>query len=208
MGPGRLRPPAPLGETTEKALYVSYALDRDKQKRKTFTGIDGVSEQDAMIQDSQGVIADRTREHLGPTDAVIIEFRRLILRGARDLRTGVEPAAAKNGEAYRVRGDSIVTERGLSFAEVMTKRFGSVAGMCAARVLSDFVDTVTIVERDAYPASPDFRPGVPQARHVHNLLARGLRELEGFFPGFEQRMRERGAVPVESGWDIATLWPH
>ena len=85
---------------------------------------------------------------------------------------------------------------------------GSVAGMCAARVLSDFVDTVTIVERDAYPASPDFRPGVPQARHVHNLLARGLRELEGFFPGFEQRMRERGAVPVESGWDIATLWPH
>ena len=144
MGPGRLRSPAPLGETTEKALYVSYApplgettekalyvsyaLDRDKQKRKTFTGIDGVSEQDAMIQDSQGVIADRTREHLGPTDAAIIEFRRLILRGARDLRTGVEPAAAKNGEAYRVRGGSIVTERGLSFAEVMTKRFGDPIG--------------------------------------------------------------------------------
>jgi hypothetical protein len=25
VGPGRLRPPAPLGETTEKGLYVSYA---------------------------------------------------------------------------------------------------------------------------------------------------------------------------------------
>jgi phthalate 4,5-dioxygenase len=105
-----------------------YLIDRDKQKRKTFTGIDGVSEQDAMIPDSQGVIADRTREHLGPTDAAIIEFRRLILRGARDLRTGVEPAAVKNGEAYRVRGGSIVTERGLSFAEVMTKRFGDPIG--------------------------------------------------------------------------------
>jgi 2-polyprenyl-6-methoxyphenol hydroxylase-like FAD-dependent oxidoreductase len=42
---------------------------------------------------------------------------------------------------------------------------------------------------------------------VHNLLARGLREFEGFFPGFERRIRERGAVPVESGWDVATLWP-
>jgi 2-polyprenyl-6-methoxyphenol hydroxylase-like FAD-dependent oxidoreductase len=85
---------------------------------------------------------------------------------------------------------------------------GSLAGMCAARVLSDFVDTVTIVERDAYASAHDFRPGVPQARHVHNLLARGLREFEGFFPGFERRMRECGAVAVESGWDVATLWPN
>ena len=85
---------------------------------------------------------------------------------------------------------------------------GSLAGMCAARVLSDFVDRVTIIERDAYPSAPDFRPGVPQARHVHNLLARGLREFEGFFPGFERRLLERGAVAVESGWDVATLWPH
>ena len=84
---------------------------------------------------------------------------------------------------------------------------GSVAGMCAARVLSDVVDRVTIVERDAYPSAHEFRAGVPQARHVHNLLARGLHEFEGFFPGFERRLRERGAVAVESGWDVATLWP-
>src|SRR5262244_4641877 len=80
--------------------------------------------------------------------------------------------------------------------------------MCAARVLSDVVDRVTVVERDTYPSAYDFRPGVPQARHVHNLLARGLREFEGFFPGFERQLRERGAVAVESGWDVATLWPH
>ena len=85
---------------------------------------------------------------------------------------------------------------------------GSLAGMCAARVLSGFVDKVTVIERDAYPSVSEFRPGVPQARHVHNLLARGLREFESFFPGFEGRMRERGAVSVESGWDTATLWPH
>jgi 2-polyprenyl-6-methoxyphenol hydroxylase-like FAD-dependent oxidoreductase len=85
---------------------------------------------------------------------------------------------------------------------------GSLAGMCAARVLSDVVDKVTIIERDAYPSAPEFRQGVPQARHVHNLLARGLREFESFFPGFEARLRELGAVPVETSWDTATLWPH
>src|SRR5271170_949923 len=79
--------------------------------------------------------------------------------------------------------------------------------MCAARVLSDFVDNVTTVERDAYTSAHDFRPGVPQARHVHNLLARGVLELEGFFPGFERRMRECGAIAVESGWDVATRLP-
>jgi 2-polyprenyl-6-methoxyphenol hydroxylase-like FAD-dependent oxidoreductase len=84
---------------------------------------------------------------------------------------------------------------------------GSLAGMCAARVLNDFVDHVTIVERDAYPSAHEFRAGVPQARHVHNLLARGLREFEGFFPGFEQRMRHHGAVAVETGWDVATMSP-
>jgi 2-polyprenyl-6-methoxyphenol hydroxylase-like FAD-dependent oxidoreductase len=77
---------------------------------------------------------------------------------------------------------------------------GSLAGMCAGRVLSDAFDNVTIIERDTYPSAPEFRQGVPQARHVHNLLARGLREFESFFPGFEARMRDRGAVPVETGW--------
>jgi 2-polyprenyl-6-methoxyphenol hydroxylase-like FAD-dependent oxidoreductase len=80
--------------------------------------------------------------------------------------------------------------------------------VCAPpRVLGDYVDNVTIIERDAYTSAQEFRPGVPQARHVHNLLARGLLELEAFFPGFEQRMRARGAVAVETGWDLATMSP-
>ena len=68
-------------------------------------------------------------------------------------------------------------------------------------------DGLIEINLDAYPAAHDFRPGVPQARHVHNLLARGLREFECFFPGFERRMREGGAVAVETGWDVATLGP-
>src|SRR5262245_59356913 len=82
--------------------------------------------------------------------------------------------------------------------------------MCAARVLSDVVDRVTIVERDAYPLAHEFRAGVPQARHVHNLLARGFREFESFFPGFERRgirlgRRDAVATRVESAQPHRTV---
>ena len=50
-----------------------------------------------------------------------------MLRGARDLGRGVEPAAAQNGAAYAVRGGSMVTDR-IAFAEAMTKRFGDALG--------------------------------------------------------------------------------
>src|SRR2546422_5909214 len=69
---------------------------------------------------------------------------------------------------------------------------GSIAGLCAARVLADYFDRVTVLDRDAYPAGPLDRAGVPQGRHVHALLARGRRDLERLFPGFEQRMLAAG----------------
>jgi 2-polyprenyl-6-methoxyphenol hydroxylase-like FAD-dependent oxidoreductase len=82
---------------------------------------------------------------------------------------------------------------------------GSMAGLCAARVLSDFFERVTLVERDAFPDGISDRPGVPQGRHVHALLARGRIELENLFPGFDVLMRERGAHEINFGWDFATL---
>jgi 2-polyprenyl-6-methoxyphenol hydroxylase-like FAD-dependent oxidoreductase len=84
---------------------------------------------------------------------------------------------------------------------------GSVAGMCAARVLADYFDRVTVLDRDAYPAGGVERAGVPQARHVHALLVRGRRELDRLFPGFDDLMRARGAHEVDFGWDIAALRP-
>jgi phenylpropionate dioxygenase-like ring-hydroxylating dioxygenase large terminal subunit len=105
-----------------------YLIDRADQKHKTFTGIQGVSEQDAMIQDSQGFVVDRSREHLGPTDLAIIEFRKLVLRGAREVANGGRPAAARNAGAYRVRGGSIVAPRDIGFAETMRRRFGDELG--------------------------------------------------------------------------------
>ncbi|MER7842374.1 FAD-dependent oxidoreductase [Kitasatospora sp. NPDC096077] len=72
-----------------------------------------------------------------------------------------------------------------------------VAGLTAARVLADHAETVTVIERDTLPSGPAPRPGVPQAHHVHALLALGAEVLEGHFRGLRAEL-ERAGAPV---WD-------
>src|SRR5687768_14168888 len=69
----------------------------------------------------------------------------------------------------------------------------SMGGLLAARVLSDFYEQVTLVERDSLPASPEPRKGVPQARHAPALLARGQEIMELLFPGLTQQLVNQGA---------------
>jgi 2-polyprenyl-6-methoxyphenol hydroxylase-like FAD-dependent oxidoreductase len=74
---------------------------------------------------------------------------------------------------------------------------GSLAGLLAARVLGDFFERVTIVERDRKPRIAACRKGVPQARHVHVLLRRGCDILEELFSGFTAELLGHGAVRVD-----------
>ena len=105
-----------------------YQIDRRLQNTLSYTGIKGVSEQDAAVQDSQGPIADRTREHLGPTDIGILHFRRLMLDTARDLQRGKEPPAAARADRYTVRAGARVTHKSKDLATVMVERFGDANG--------------------------------------------------------------------------------
>ena len=59
----------------------------------------------------------------------------------------------------------------------------SMAGLLAARVLSDAFDEVVVIERDELPDEPAIRRGVPQARHPHVLLEAGRATLEDFSRG-------------------------
>lgn len=52
------------------------------------------------------------------------------------------------------------------------------AGLLAARVLTNAFDEVTILERDSFPEEPVARRGVPQGRHVHVMLLAGKATLE------------------------------
>ena len=79
---------------------------------------------------------------------------------------------------------------------------GSIAGLTAARVLTDHCERVTIIERDIAPAANEFRKGVPQARHPHVLLKGGELVLEELFPGLRQELFDNGALPVNMGFEM------
>jgi 2-polyprenyl-6-methoxyphenol hydroxylase-like FAD-dependent oxidoreductase len=70
----------------------------------------------------------------------------------------------------------------------------SIAGLAAARVLSERFERVTVIDRDMLPVQYVDRPGVPQGRHGHGLLASGLRALERLFPDLGTDLIAAGAI--------------
>jgi 2-polyprenyl-6-methoxyphenol hydroxylase-like FAD-dependent oxidoreductase len=84
---------------------------------------------------------------------------------------------------------------------------GSLAGLFAARVLTDSFDTVTIVDRDIFPVAPDHRKGVPQSYHVHGLLATAFPILEQLFPGLMNDLRMDGAATASNKVPLAIVSP-
>ena len=83
---------------------------------------------------------------------------------------------------------------------------GSIAGLFAARVLSDRFARVTLFDRDVLPTDARPRKGVPQGEHFHSLAKRGERIAERWFPGFAASLLRRGAVPIELGPEFR--WYH
>jgi len=79
---------------------------------------------------------------------------------------------------------------------------GGLAGLSAARALSDRFRQVVILDRDELPDSATPRPGVPQGKHPHALLGGGLKALEQLFPGFGNELGRAGAVPINRGFDM------
>jgi len=81
-----------------------YFLDHELQRIKLTLGIISNPLQDAAMQESMGAIYDRTQEHLGPADAMIIRVRRRLMQAARDLQTdGKVPPGVDKPALYTVR---------------------------------------------------------------------------------------------------------
>jgi len=69
----------------------------------------------------------------------------------------------------------------------------SMGGLLAARVLSDFYDRVSVVERDELSDEAVPRRGVPQSRQPHVLLSRCGEIAEELFPGLLDELVADGA---------------
>jgi hypothetical protein len=96
-----------------------YGIDRESQRSGVnYTGIPGIFQQDQAVTESMGNVYDRSHEHLGTSDAMIIRTRRRVINAAKALReSNVAPPGVDNPEVYRTRSGSVILPRSVSWLE-------------------------------------------------------------------------------------------
>jgi hypothetical protein len=97
---------------------VDYLIDRDAQRLgETFSGVRGIAQQDASLQESMGPIVDRTKERLVSSDTGIIKARQKLRKAVELLRDeGVTPPGVDPAH-HRIRSAAIVLPQEESFIE-------------------------------------------------------------------------------------------
>ncbi|MGE5134900.1 MAG: Rieske 2Fe-2S domain-containing protein [Gemmatimonadota bacterium] len=108
---GRFRPEA--NESND------YFLDREAQERdEEYSGIEGIHMQDQAITESMDPIYDRTQEHLGSSDAMVIRVRRRLIAAAKALAAdGTVPPGVDRPEAYRQRSGGVILDEDADWIE-------------------------------------------------------------------------------------------
>lgn len=101
-----------------------YLIDRDAQRDSSFSGIVSVGLQDQAIVESMGPIVDRTWEHLAPSDRMIAQTRKRLIRATKAFNLeGIVPPGVENPEPYReARGGSLIAPEGPSWMQVYQDR--------------------------------------------------------------------------------------
>jgi hypothetical protein len=95
-----------------------YMIDRDQQRRDSYSGIDGIHLQDQAMTESMGGIVDHTLEHLAISDLMIGRTRRRIIQAARAAAEGIAPPGVDNPETYRgARGGDFITPSTIGWLE-------------------------------------------------------------------------------------------
>jgi phthalate 4,5-dioxygenase oxygenase subunit len=96
-----------------------YLLDRALQERdEEYSGIEGIHTQDQAITESMGPIYDRSLEHLGSSDAMVIRVRRRLIAAARALaEQGMAPPGVDRPEAYRQRSGGVILDEDADWVE-------------------------------------------------------------------------------------------
>jgi phthalate 4,5-dioxygenase len=108
---GRSRPRA--------QAHNDFLLERDMQKSgESYTGLPSVFLEDQAITESMGTIYDRTHEHLGTSDSMVIRVRRALIRAALALRDeGVVPPGVDRPDVYAQRSGGVVLPRSVDWFE-------------------------------------------------------------------------------------------
>ena len=106
-----------------------YGMDRAAQKAgRSYSGVPGIANQDASLQESMGPIVDRSRENLVSTDNAIIMARHRLRRAAEALARGDTPPGLMPA-AHAVRSAAFVLPMSENFAQARADAFVAHAGV-------------------------------------------------------------------------------
>jgi phthalate 4,5-dioxygenase oxygenase subunit len=96
-----------------------YLIDREAQSSgRNYTGIPGILQQDQAVTESMGPVYERSHEHLGTSDSMIIRTRRRLISAAKALReTQTIPPGVDHPEVYRTRTGSVILPRTADWLE-------------------------------------------------------------------------------------------
>jgi len=105
----------------DQNMANDYKIDREAQRTwKSYSGIQGIRQQDMAVTESMGPIYDRTREHLGSTDALIIRTRRKLIKVAKDFRDhGILPPGVDEPHLYHMRSGEFILPRSVDWWEAL-----------------------------------------------------------------------------------------
>ena len=109
---------------SDQNLTNDFLINREEQASgKSFTGIAGIRIQDCAVTETMGTIYNRSREHLGTTDAFIIRARRKLIAMAKaHEETGAVPAGVDDASVYRQRSGEMVLPRDKDFYEAYKEK--------------------------------------------------------------------------------------
>jgi hypothetical protein len=84
-----------------RGRHNRWGFDPEEQATRTYLGMgeDDINLHDQWAVESMGAIQDRTREHLGTSDKVIMANRRTLLKAIETVRQGGRPPLALGAEA-------------------------------------------------------------------------------------------------------------
>jgi NAD(P)H-flavin reductase/ferredoxin/2-polyprenyl-6-methoxyphenol hydroxylase-like FAD-dependent oxidoreductase len=191
-------------------------LDELKALRQRIAGLELhviVARPDAGWDGRTGLVTDLLEERMlagGDADVylcgpgVMVEATRTWLENNGFHRVGLYYEKFVPSGVARRRNPARVEYADLDIADVRRRGRGtavviggSIAGIAAAKVLSETFDRVIVLEKDDPHRRREGRPGAAQGWHLHHLLTAGQIELERFFPGIVDDMVREGAFKVD-----------
>jgi phthalate 4,5-dioxygenase len=105
-----------------------FLIDREVQRTKSFTGIEGIHIQDQAVTESMGVITDHSFENLAVSDRMVAITRRRLLEAAKALaEKGAQPPGAATPDSYgRVRGGYFLAPETRQWPDVYRQQLATV----------------------------------------------------------------------------------